>query len=473
MRRRLRILVAVVGAFLLLSAVGVLAANRSAVHLAGQSQWSTVFSDTFSTANPVWTVTDERETGYEWGISTYTRTVEAVRESDVGLWAAGGGSVGSGLAWSTDTYTDNMLTLAVAGPFTLSHVVADVQLTAEVLNRSVVTGGDQLYIELSRDGDNPIAWTEVPIDGENWQTITRTIGPVAGGDAIWIFMLFRSDQSLVDTGPLVDDVRLEVLQDYKVYLPLVRLDPTPTPMPVYHDDFANPSSGWYVGDAVRYNEYLKDGIFYERNEVVATMSYDNGKYQIYVPMDWRGPGGQVDTWFVWPAEMAPMPSQMQPLPECYSVETRARFNVDSDYNPWWAHWGLVFGADDSRSELYTFQINANHHIAMLRYENYTYPGNRSDDGLNVESPIYRWSGNSSDEFWSRDSYGHHSYDYSTLKVTVDGNVATFFVNGARVVSADISDMPRDRVGLIGGSWEYTPVEVEFDYFHYDATCSTP
>ena len=203
------------------------------------------------------------------------------------------------------------------------------------------------------------------------------------------------------------------------------------------------------------------------------MSYDSGKYQIYVPMDWRGPTGQVDTWFVWPAEMAPMPSQMQPLPECYSVETRARFNVDSDYNPWWAHWGLVFGANDTLSELYTFQVNANHHLAMLRYENYTYPGNKSDDGLNVESPIYRWPGNNEDEFWSEDGYGSPSYEYSTLKVTVNGDTAVFYYNGARVVSADITDMPRDRVGLIGGSWEVTPVEVEFDYFHYDATCSAP
>jgi hypothetical protein len=322
---------------------------------------------------------------------------------------------------------------------------------------------------------SPLVWNDIPPATTDWQTVSRTAGPLGKGDEIYIFLLFHSDSRDVTTGPLIDEIVLEVLPIYDVYLPLVRLDPTPTPMPIYTDDFSNSASGWYVGEATRINNRGTRDDPDLREEVVAQMSYDAGHYNIYVPMDVRG-GGDAVTWFVWPAEMAPLPAEMTPLAACYSVETRARFRTDADYTPWWGHWGIVFGANAARTDVYTFQVNANHKLGMLRLYNYTYPGDRQPlDGeqVNVEIPIYRWPRSDSDGHWSRDTYGGASYLYKTLKVVVDGNRATFFINGDRVVSADVSGMPRDRVGVIAGSWEVTPIDVVFDYFRYDATCSAP
>ena len=60
--------------------------------------------------------------------------------------------------------------------------------------------------------------------------------------------------------------------------------------------------------------------------------------------------------------------------------------------------------------------------------------------------------------------------YNTLKVAVKGNVFDVYVNGVKVDWGDIIGMPRERIGLIGGSYETTPVDLWFDYFRYDPLC---
>jgi hypothetical protein len=248
-------------------------------------------------------------------------------------------------------------------------------------------------------------------------------------------------------------------------------------MPRY-DQFSDPASGWHEGWAQRHNVYWKDWWTYiNRMENVAEMSYVNGTYEIYVPMDYRG-GGDADTWFVWPAEMAPLPGGE--LPDAYCIETRARETSTSAANqPWWSHWGIVFGADgDSRvdgrpTEVYTFQINSHGNLGIVGFHDYIYPGNRGTNpsGPNYEWPIYRWPGNDETRYWSEDQYGSGLHNYNTLRVGVDGVQARFYVNGQHVATASIPDMPRDKIGLIGGDFEVTPTEIQFDYFLYDPNCT--
>ena len=124
-----------------------------------------------------------------------------------------------------------------------------------------------------------------------------------------------------DAGSLVDNLVLEFNYGSKTYLPLVRRDPTPTPTPtpvpqLFVDDFDDPNNGWYVGDAIRYNEWCDDdgsGLCYARDEVVAELGYTQSNYRMYVPLTWQGRDGDVDTWFVWPAEFAPLPSHFLPV----------------------------------------------------------------------------------------------------------------------------------------------------------------
>ncbi len=263
------------------------------------------------------------------------------------------------------------------------------------------------------------------------------------------------------------DVTIATREDvltHTLFLPLVRRRSW-----VYYDDFSDPNSGWYVGAALRHNDFcdwINGGYGCSGLQEVAYMTYVNGNYRFYIPLTWHG-GGQVDTWFVWPVQAAPLPDDFYPLPERYCVEARGRFSSYEgvDYQPWWAHWGIVFGADEDLSELYTFQVNANHDMAVLRYENYTYPGNRQPmDGskVNVESALVAWSGDMKDLI--------PTHRYNTLKVVVRGELADVYINGRHMDSVSIRRMPRERVGLTGGSWEVTPVQVDVDYFRYTAAC---
>jgi uncharacterized repeat protein (TIGR01451 family) len=247
----------------------------------------------------------------------------------------------------------------------------------------------------------------------------------------------------------------------------------------YSDDFSNPASGWYVGTAERWNN-RGDLINPDwRLETVAYMSYVPGHYRINVPMDVRG-GGDAVTWFVWPAQMAPLPVGSVPLPDSYCVEARAIFsNSTGPFTPWWAHWGIVFGANSGQSdstltEIYTFQVNSHYKLGILRYQNYTYPGDRqplSGLPINVETSLYNWPGTIN--HWSEQGYGNPANMYNTLKVWVHGDKVDVYINGARIVTADIPGMPRAGVGVIAGDWEVTPVITDFDYFRYDPACTGP
>jgi len=249
-----------------------------------------------------------------------------------------------------------------------------------------------------------------------------------------------------------------------LFLPVIRHS-----KPVYFDDFDDPSSGWYVGAALRYNDFcdwVGDVGDCEGWQEVAYLNYVDSHYRFYIPLTWHG-GGNVDTWFVWPVQTAPLPELFYPLPRSYCIEAVGVFSnyVSQDYQPWWAHWGIVFGANESLSEVYTFQVNANHDFAVLRYHNYTYPGDRQPlDGseVNVEIPLLGWSGD-----W-KESISSHGYN--KLFVAVQGQVVDVYVNDKFMGRADIPGMPRGRVGLVGGPWEVTPVQIDVSHFRYDPYC---
>jgi hypothetical protein len=249
-----------------------------------------------------------------------------------------------------------------------------------------------------------------------------------------------------------------------LFLPIVARVPSG-----YYDGFDDPSSGWYVGAALRHSNFCNwvDWAGGCRGlQEVAYLSYGDSTYRFYIPWTWHG-GGKVDTWFVWPVQTAPLPDHFYPLPDTYCVEARGRFSSFEgiDYQPWWAHWGLVFGANEQLSEVYTLQVNANHDMAVLRYHNYVYPGNRQPmDGskVNVEIPLVGWSGDMKDLI--------PTHRYNTLRVAVRGEAAHVYVNGRLMNIVRVPGMPRAHVGLIGGSWEVTPVQIDVSDFRYDPLC---
>jgi len=250
-----------------------------------------------------------------------------------------------------------------------------------------------------------------------------------------------------------------------MYLPLVTMQLLP-----YIDNFDDPTSGWYEGSAIRWGDWCRyDGVCHEGFEEVAHMYYQLGWYHMYIPLTWHG-GGDVDTWFVHPVQLAPLPDAYYPLPENYCIEVRGEFaNAHNDYEPWWAHWGIVFGATSDLNDVYAFQINANHAVSVLWYENYTYPGNRrpingepSPDDPNIEHKLVPWA-ILGDEYDSTDPH--------TLRVVVKGNAISVYADGLHTNTKIIPGLPREGIGLVGGVWEVTPADIAFDYFKYEPNCT--
>jgi hypothetical protein len=445
--------------------------------------WTAVFTETFTNTLSLWTFTETTTTGYQWGVIPYTKMVGSTKVNDFGLWATGGGTEGEQLVWPSDTYTNNMNTIAVAGPITLAQGTTDVRLSIDVVNN--IDPSDVFSVGLSLDGSHFIDAEVVTTEPLSWQSVEWISSAANGADKVWILFQFASDAAGVNTGPspLVDNISLAVQSESSIYLPFIIIDPTPTPTPTptpipdYRDDFDNPTSGWYIGPAMRLNRRYLNGEWVYVWEAVNWLDYLDGHYQMYIPLTAHG-GGDVDTWFVRTVEYAPMPQEMSPLPQNYCVEVSAYMAGDYDPDYLLAHWGVVFGGDAAKTKVYTFQINSLGRFHILLYDNYVYPGRRVDPhfpGENIEIKLY----NVGSEFeWGNPHIPLNSSHYhNTLKAAVKGDQLNVYINGQCVLdgygnclTANIPGMPRDRVGLLGCSWEPTPVDIRFDYFRYDPFC---
>lgn len=241
---------------------------------------------------------------------------------------------------------------------------------------------------------------------------------------------------------------------------------------VYRDEFSDPTSGWHTGEDQRYN-------FWDPNwpgwETVSYINYQDGHYRFYIPLT-RHAGGDVDTWWVWPAVSAPLPEAMKPIPDNYCIEARARFVSHTGSGIiWWAHWGIVFGGNEPFTDLYTFQINDNRNRSVIHYPYYAYPGNNNiryrtvyqDYQTNVEHRLIDWE-NDGYQFYNINS----NPAYNVIKVVVHGGRVDCYVNDVWMVRYDFGPgLPHDKIGLIAGNWEVTPQELLVDYFRYDPACS--
>jgi hypothetical protein len=470
-----RILLAIgliLGCWIALS-VGLTVADPLAQPATVENGWTTVFTETFTNTLTLWTFTETTSTGYQWGVIPYSKTIGVeTRVNDFGLWAPGGGTEGEKLVWPTDTYTNNMNTMAIAGPITLTNDIADVHVQFRVFNN--IDQNDVFFVALSLDGTSFTDVMTVTAPPLSWQEVNWTTSDLSGADELWVIFSFMSDNSGVHTGPLVDDIVLEVRSESKVYLPLMKLDPTPTATPIldYIDQYDDPGSGWFVGPAMRLNRRYLNGEWIFRWEAVNWINYVDGHYQMYIPLTCHGNDeSNPDTWFVRTVEYAPMPSELSPLPQNYCVETSAYMAGSYDPNYLLAHWGVVFGGNAAKTQVYTFQINSLGRYHILKYDNYVYPGRREDPNFPGENIRIALIDVGSENDWGIPNVPvNSSHNYNNLKAVVRGNQVDVYINGQYVNTADISGMPRDRVGVFGASWEPTPVDIRFDTFHYDPFC---
>ena len=400
--------------------------------------WQDLVNETFDsgTIGTGWVVTDTGGGGHLWTV-TDTRSASP----SYSAWAVG-----------SNPYADNVDSWLIYGPIDLSKIF-QADLTFDWWLDSAP--GDWFGWCVMTDISDPGAGcNEARISGSigTWISGTISLDDYARTTTpVYVAFHFTSnDDSLNGEGAFVDNVVVRGDYGQHLFIPIVRRDPTPTPA-AYLDNFDNPASGWYTGDVRRYNPNPLPGCS-GGWEKVAVVSYQSGHYRIFVRLDCRG-GGNVDTWFVWPAYAAPLPGATS---NKYVVEARGRFANAGAYEPYWAHWGIVFGANDAFTDLYTFQVNANQGFGISRYRTYTYPGHRDTDGETfiepwiLDVPVIKLSPN-----------------YNTLRVVVEGDRATFYVNDVQLRTRTISGLSgTTRVGLIGGSWEVTPVDLQVDYFRY-------
>ena len=201
----------------------------------------------------------------------------------------------------------------------------------------------------------------------------------------------------------------------------------------YFDDFSNSASGWRVA-----------------HDSLYTLGYIADWYRIYVPLDFRG-GGNVDTWFDQPAVLAPL---QPPSGSDYCVSVDTYFASEPG---WWESHSLIFGASADMHILYRLETNVNGDWAVSKYTDYHIPYGGIHAG---DTAIIDWHEENGQHVRKDQGLNH-------LKVIVKGTTATFYINGATPLdyAVGLNDLPSlNRVGVIGGSYEVTPVDSRFDNF---------
>jgi hypothetical protein len=146
-------------------------------------------------------------------------------------WQMGRNKFVSGsLTPGVDTYTNGMESLLIYGPVNMDDYNTIVMSATYWLD---IQPGDYFGVAVSTDGSTFKALTaESSVDPS--LSITRTayfdLSKYSRQGIAWIAFYFTSnDDNLVDLGTFIDDVVLRGTSFFKVYLPILRLDPTPTP----------------------------------------------------------------------------------------------------------------------------------------------------------------------------------------------------------------------------------------------------
>lgn len=301
-------------ALIMIGSLSLVSADSAAV--SSVDSWNTVFTETFESGiSAGWVVTDaDGTTGgeYYWATTTVTAS-----EGTSSAWATGGGTDGSLLTPGTDNYPDNALSSMIHMPVDLTGTTG-VRLSFDYWT-DTEQGLDVLQVVVSTDGAtfNPV--DTLSGDSTGWQSKVIDLGAYAGESSFSAGFLFSSNSATGALGAFVDNVALESSTGQISYLPVLRMDPTPTPVPyMYFDDFSDSNSGWFVGD----NRHVSNDCW--------RWWYDgDAQYKAEICDD------RTDV-------------KVSPLIELptgdYVLEVDARFE---DTSGWWTSYGIIFdGKDD-------------------------------------------------------------------------------------------------------------------------------
>jgi hypothetical protein len=195
------------------------------------------------------------------------------------------------------------------------------------------------------------------------------------------------------------------LETSRVYLPAILSAGAPACVPLYSDDFDDPSSGWPIVD--------DDG---------QTLGYTGNEYRI-ISKEYN----------IQPIALSPFVGTE------YAVAATVRPMTDGA-----SSFGLVFGYSTSRSQGYTFEIYADGSYEIWRR-----------DSSNVWETLWY-------DFSDDIKMGLVA---NRLKVVRQGNSISLYVNGNLIKTvSDNTYTGAGQLGFIVSSYDDDPFEVRFDDF---------
>ncbi|MFN8596982.1 MAG: hypothetical protein U0559_12470 [Anaerolineae bacterium] len=180
-------------------------------------------------APPYWHLVNANghaDTTHTWG-----RVTQFMTDT---LWNAGTNPSGSVQLTAGQPYTKNMQAYAIYGPIDMSDFTsAFISMTykmdtldGDLFGAAYSTNGTDFTWLAATSGRDPSLLT----NHTDYYPIPSSI---MRNSQVWIALVFTSlDRNNIDAlGVFIDDVVLRANPAYKIYLPVVRFDPTPTPTP--------------------------------------------------------------------------------------------------------------------------------------------------------------------------------------------------------------------------------------------------
>ena len=172
-------------------------------------------------------------TGYTWGYVPGLSITDTVLPITDTVWGTKTNPPGKDPIAAGSPYTTNQDSLLIYGPVNLSDYSAAIISATYYLD---VQDGDYFGVAYSTDGTNFQA-----VSAENGRdpglstkrvSYWRLPPDAARKNGIWLAFYFNSGDHPIDAlGVYINDVVIRAQPLYKIYMPLIRFDTTPTPTP--------------------------------------------------------------------------------------------------------------------------------------------------------------------------------------------------------------------------------------------------
>lgn len=376
----------------------------------------------------------------QWGTAV-------IASGNWGAWVRGA-NVSADLSSSTVyTYTPNMDTWLIYGPIDHSDKIWNLKLAFDYFI-SLGTG-DAFIAGYSTDGTNfeGLRVESLKMNPEMWAGAELNWQVSRAADQLWVAFGFTSNgDDDVAQGVWLDRLLLQANYGSTINLPLVANNyATELEIQGFYDDFSDPASGW------------RDRL-YEHGDGVDLMrvGYVDEVYRMKVLLNYDGRNNRM------------MGLTRAPYSEehsRYDLQVRHSFVEGDDQvtMPEFGKASLIFGANATFSTLYAFEWNYEGNCAVNKYSNVDYPITWYEGSDLDTHTIMAWRNCATFQLDGGYDADNH------MRVEVRDNKATIYVmdGGNKVeVKSFTDDALRNhrRVGLVTGTWDYTPVNSHFDDF---------